>query len=145
MGADFESLCLAFIQKDRQEQRGQDWDCAGGKGGEQRTGPRGAIRLCATGALSAGLSRQRTGPIFPEGPRGPSASPQPLSCACLSRPGGSGLKGGIMVGGGCHAGVEGLRYWDPILGRPSWGWEGSEVQGPYQDREPFQVTTPCPR
>lgn len=35
MGADFESLCLAFIQKDRQEQRGQGWDCAGGKGGEQ--------------------------------------------------------------------------------------------------------------
>ena len=32
MGADFESLCLAFIQKDRQEQGGQGQDCAGGEG-----------------------------------------------------------------------------------------------------------------
>lgn len=28
----------------------------------------------------------------------------------------------------------------PIVGHPSWGWEGSWVQEPYQDREPFQVT-----
>lgn len=70
MGADFESLCLAFIQKDRQEQRGQGWDCAGGKGGEQVHGEQsGFVQQELFLQVSPGKGPARSSLRVPEDPQ----------------------------------------------------------------------------